>query len=287
MMRMRSATWLRLKEEIHDLPIKQGKMLVSSSLASNAVSMDTLFDQMPAKEISFVSFDTSSVTNMEHMFTNCKALEKLDLSTFNTAKVELMDLMFYGCERLKELDLSGFDTSHVRTMRRMFMGCSSLTKLDISSFDTSHVRYMNEMFRGCVSLTSLDLSGFDFSGNPNMRVMFEGCTNLKEVCISDTILEAKCEIEHVTIEYPYRNYSGPIIIDEAGDACIPGEGNSESQSYYNRIKLERDFAVSNVTYEYVPFSLATEEQRRKYLRLDKDTTLKIVPHRSKESLPSD
>lgn len=127
MMRMRSAGWRRLKEEIHDLPIKQGKLLVFSSAASNVVFMDSLFDKMPIKEISFVSFDTSGVKDMSMMFTDCKALEKLDISTFNTAKVELMDLMFYGCERLKELDLSGFDTSHVRSMRRMFMDGASLT----------------------------------------------------------------------------------------------------------------------------------------------------------------
>lgn len=39
--------------------------------------------------------NTSQVTNMQYMFSNCESLEALDLSTFNTENVTNMSNMFY------------------------------------------------------------------------------------------------------------------------------------------------------------------------------------------------
>ena len=50
--------------------------------------------------IDLSNFDTSSVTNMEFMFSCCSSLTSLDLSNFNTQKVTDMKNMFYNCNSL-------------------------------------------------------------------------------------------------------------------------------------------------------------------------------------------
>ena len=89
--------------------------------------------------------DTSQVTNMRNMFSECSALTSLDLSSFDTSKVENMDSMFGECTNLTSLDLSTFDTGNVTSMTWMFYHCPSLTSLDVSSFDTSKATDMRGM----------------------------------------------------------------------------------------------------------------------------------------------
>ena len=94
--------------------------------------------------------DTSQVTDMRSMFSGCKSLSTLDLSSFDTSKVTSMSWMFLGCSSLSTLDLSGFDTSWVMDMDGMFSGCSSLTT--IYSNSSWSCIYSNDMFSGCNSL---------------------------------------------------------------------------------------------------------------------------------------
>jgi len=68
---------------------------------------------------------------MISMFSFCRSLKSLNLSSFNTTNVFYMYAMFFFCNRLKSLDLSSFDTTNVINMRRMFNFCSSLEKQNI------------------------------------------------------------------------------------------------------------------------------------------------------------
>ena len=122
--------------------------------------------------------NTSEVTSMSCMFTDCKSLTSLDVSGFNTSNVTTMYLMFKGCEKLTSLDVSGFNTSNVTDMAKMFMNCQSLTSLDVSGFNTSKVTDMSSMFYMCYKLTGLDVSGFNTSNVQDMMSMFESCERL-------------------------------------------------------------------------------------------------------------
>ncbi len=122
--------------------------------------------------------DTSKVTDMTAMFSNCSKLAKLDVSSLETEKVTRMNSMFNGCSSLTSLDVSGFDTSKVLSMSSMFHSCSSLTTLDLNHFDTGNVTNMEMMFQFCNSLVTLDLSHFDTSKVTNMFQMFLSCSNL-------------------------------------------------------------------------------------------------------------
>ena len=130
-------------------------------------------------------FNTSKVTNMYRMFSNCSSLTSLDLSNFNTSNVINMEAMFLSCSSLTSLDLSSFNTSNVTNMRDMFLSCSSLTSLDLSSFNTSNVTNMYDMFESCSSLTSLDLSSFNTSNVTNMSWMFSACSSLTSLDLSN------------------------------------------------------------------------------------------------------
>ncbi len=124
---------------------------------------------------------TEEVTNMAMMFSGCKSLISLDLSTFNTEKVTKMGGMFSECQSLTSLDLSTFNTEKVTNMGTMFGRCQSLTSLDLSTFNTANVTDMSAMFSGCQSLTSLDLSTFNSANVTNMAGMFMQCTALKNI----------------------------------------------------------------------------------------------------------
>ena len=126
-------------------------------------------------------FDTSLVTDMSHMFDECRALTTLNLSSFNTSSVTDMSDMFRLCNALTTLDVSSFDTSKVTDMSGMFHSCRALTELDVSGFDTSLVTGMSYMFHGCLGLTELDVSGFDTSLVTNMSGMFDECSALTEL----------------------------------------------------------------------------------------------------------
>ena len=130
------------------------------------------------------SWDVSNVTDMFDMFGGCISLTSLDLSGWNTRKVTNMTKMFRSCRSLTSLDVSGLDTSNVTSMVYMFDWCDSLTSLNLSSFVTSSVISMAAMFNGCEKLTSLDLSSWDVSKVTNMNNMFDGCSGLTELNLS-------------------------------------------------------------------------------------------------------
>ena len=84
--------------------------------------------------------NTSEVTDMSNMFSDCSNLESLNLSGFNTSKVTNMEWMFTGCTELKSLNVSNFNTMKVTSMRCMFRKCPGLTSLNLSSFNPSNVK---------------------------------------------------------------------------------------------------------------------------------------------------
>ena len=75
------------------------------------------------------SFDTSNVTDMTGMFSNCQSITSLDLSCFNTSEVTNMTRMFDKCSSLVYLDLSYFHASSATTTTNMFKNCDMLKTL--------------------------------------------------------------------------------------------------------------------------------------------------------------
>ena len=156
---------------------------------SNSSSLFAYFTNV--KEIENLNFlNTSQVTTMSGMFTNCRKLETIDLMNFDTSNVKTMYGMFMmwnvtedtnSIGSLRSLDLSTFDTSNVTEMSDMFAYNVSLNSIDVSNFNTSKVVNMYHMFNGCKNLLSLDLSSFDTSNVVNMYGLFSNALNLVSV----------------------------------------------------------------------------------------------------------
>ncbi len=159
---------------------------VSACDTSSVTNMGHMFQYCRAvTELDVSGFDTSKVTDMSDMFHACDALETLDLSGFDTSKVTNMSDMFYSCDVLAVLNLSGFDTAKVTDMSYMFGYCPSLTSLDVSGFETSKVTTMKDMFYKCTALTSLDVSAFVTSNVTDMSYMFDSCESLTSLDLSN------------------------------------------------------------------------------------------------------
>ena len=116
------------------------------------------FSKMTSIDLS--ALDTSEVTDMSYMFSECMNLTSLDVSNFDTSQVTDMWTMFAGCMSLTSLDVSNFDTSEVTDMSLMFFECSRLTSLDVSNFDTSSVTNMDSMFCNCPAWNTVDQTKF-------------------------------------------------------------------------------------------------------------------------------
>ena len=157
----------------------EGLGLLNTSQVTNMGDMFSDCQSLTSLDLS--SWDTSHVTNMSSMFSDCKALTSLEgLNGWNTGQVTRMNSMFYSCNALSNLDLSSWTTSQVTGMSYMFYNCDALSNLDLSSWNTGQVTNMGYMFYGC-NLITLNLSGWDTSQVTNMGYMFYNCHELVNV----------------------------------------------------------------------------------------------------------
>jgi len=106
--------------------------------------------------IDLSGFDTSSVTDVDAMFSDCRKLETVDLSGWDTSNVIKFNRMFHSCYKLKAADLSSFSSTGLNaSFADMFVNCISLETVDMSNIDTSNVTTMSWMFYHCKVLTEI------------------------------------------------------------------------------------------------------------------------------------
>ena len=133
------------------------------------------------------NWDTSSCTTMKAAFSNCSALQSIDVSNWNTSKASDLSYLFRGCSSLQSLDVSGWNTSSCTDMNSMFRDCMSLESLDVSRWDTSKVTTFQFMFAEDVAnkymklRTVGDLSGWNTSNVTDMCAMFQECGYLESI----------------------------------------------------------------------------------------------------------
>lgn len=105
--------------------------------------------------------NTSEVTDMSSMFSNCEGLTSLNLTNFNTSKVTDMEMMFFGSTGLKELNLNSFITTNVTNMNMMFCGCTELTTIICTTNWYNISCTSGWMFFGCEKLTGEQNTKYD------------------------------------------------------------------------------------------------------------------------------
>ena len=79
------------------------------------------------------NINTSYVTDMSWMFSDCRELKKLDLSMFETNSLTEVDEMFWNCTALEELYLTKMNTSNITSMNKMFEDVPATAQIYVGS----------------------------------------------------------------------------------------------------------------------------------------------------------
>lgn len=125
------------------------------------------------KLLAIPNIETSSVTNMDNMFSHCYSLTMMP--QLDTGNVTSMNNMFYDCYSLTTIPQ--LNTGNITNMNNMFHNCYSLKT--IPQLDTSNVTNMDNMFSSCRSLTTIPQLN---TGNvTSMNNMFASCSSLETV----------------------------------------------------------------------------------------------------------
>ena len=126
-----------LKEIIYNLYKEQGEgdtLDVSSIALGKKIICDDLsylFKEYNhiTRIIGLDTWDVSNVTDMNHMFSHCDNLTKLNIDNWDVSNVTDMHFMFCNCKNLTELNIGSWDVSNVTNMNYMFANCGILTEL--------------------------------------------------------------------------------------------------------------------------------------------------------------
>ena len=113
--------WNEEDDQYH-LVSDDNKALYGVLTASNISSYKDRIVYLP-------KIDTSSVTNMSYMFSNCYSLTSIP--ALDTSNVTHMSYMFYYCYSLTSIPM--LDTRSVTNMSRMFSNCYSLTHANLKN----------------------------------------------------------------------------------------------------------------------------------------------------------
>ena len=206
------------------------------------------------------NLNTTNVTDMQFMFSDCSSLTSLDLSSLKLSKVTSLRMMLQGCSSLTNLNIEGWDTSSVTDMFGMLMDCRSLTSVDLSALNTSYVTNMQDVFAGCDELTAIKLDGINTCNVTTMWGMFRGCPKLTSLDLSSfntakvtdmSNMFLSCE-KLVTI-YVSSNWLTTAVTESSGmfSGCyklVGGKGTAYSSSNSTHTYAQIDGGTSSPGY---------------------------------------
>ena len=127
------------------------------------------------------------ILDCSDLFSYCKNIVSLNLSSFNTKKVTNMARMFYGCKNLKRLDLSNFHTSNVITMDEMFLDCINLHYINFENINSNSLISMSKMFKNCQNLEYINLNSLEASTNITIDELLYGIPENITYCIKNEL----------------------------------------------------------------------------------------------------
>ena len=182
---------LTTEYEIENISTFSAGNIVTRSIYSNSLPTKMKFGSVDGSGginslLEVLYLNTSELTAMDGMFSNCSNLASLNLNDCNTSKVITMNGMLQGCQSLISLDANNLNTSNVTDMGYMFFQCKNLTSLNVNDWNVSNVSDIQFMFKFCNSLTELNLSSWNITNQlSNAYQSFCACQNLKRLNISN------------------------------------------------------------------------------------------------------
>ena len=166
--------------------------------SQNIWNMDHMFSGCTSiKKLNLSSFNYSYTKSFSFMFNNCINLEVLDISNFKGSTIEnQMDFMFNNCQKLRNITLNNLNLFNTTNISYMFNGCTSLISVIISNLIDASISDYSYMFNNCISLSHANLTYFKTSNNVNntMKYMFKNCYNLTSIDFSN--LDISFTLDH-------------------------------------------------------------------------------------------
>lgn len=135
-------------------------------------------------------WDTSSATNMSHVFYGCSLMEHIPIENWDVSKVTTFSHMFADCYSLKSIDFSRWNTASVISFDCLLNDCHSLTLVDVSNLKTETCTQFSQMFEACMALEHIvGLDKWDVSNASDYAFSetFHCCYKLKEVDIGSWV----------------------------------------------------------------------------------------------------
>ena len=117
---------------------------------TNVTTVSNLFASARQVQNIFSIRNTSTVTNFRYFLGHNKGFVITSIPLFDTSSATDMSHMFQACNLLTSVPL--FNTSNVTTTGAMFSNCSSLTSVPL--FNTSNVTDVSNMFKNCTAVES-------------------------------------------------------------------------------------------------------------------------------------
>ena len=127
----------------------------------------------------------NKITNLEHMFDDCKSLINIkELEYLDTKDINNFKSMFQGCSSLSDIKaLENWNVSNGINFKFMFYDCSSLSDIKaLQNWKVSNGNNFQGMFCKCSSLSDIKaLENWNVSNGNNFRGMFLECSLLSDI----------------------------------------------------------------------------------------------------------
>ena len=150
------------------------------------VFIDNKTPNLKNLSILHLNIDTSNVSKMDFMFSDCSKLTILDISNCSLEKVTDTSSMFQGCTDLKEIKFKENTlTRNLEDMNSMFNGCYSLEYINTKIFHVNKVTNLSYTFSQCYNIEELDLTNFKAESIMELSGAFFDCYSLKKLNLSN------------------------------------------------------------------------------------------------------
>ena len=165
------------------------KILINKSSKLNKIKVESK-DQLQSiiqerynKNKSFVDLtdiDISELDDLSGVFARLNKVEVIDISGWDTSNVTIMDCMFSQCPKLKKIiGIENLDVSKLRCANCMFSYCEKLVELDLTNWNPISLENTYDMFSCCSNLKMIkNIENWQLPNIKDVSYMFCNCTKL-------------------------------------------------------------------------------------------------------------
>ena len=166
------------------------KILINkSSKFSNIIKVDTIFQLLSIIKkrydnynsfLDLTDIDISKLDNLSYIFGILNNVEVVDISGWDTSNVTTMENMFSQCSKLKKIiGIENLDVSNLKNATFMFSSCENLVELDLTNWNTMSLQNASYMFYNCSNLKIIkNIENWQLPNIKKVKRMFSKCTKL-------------------------------------------------------------------------------------------------------------